>query len=79
MLSMVIHVATTMLLVIIKPTDVFSNALQNIFLSSLTVSDHLLQRDCLSDFNHFDILTSDTTKLECLLENACLLNVKENF
>ena len=79
MLSMVIHVATTMLLVIIKPTDVFSNPLQNIFLSSLTISDHLLQRDCLIDFNHFDILTSDSNKLECLLENGCLLNVKENF
>ena len=35
------------------------------------VSDHLLQCDCTIDFDHFDILASNTNDLDSLLRKVC--------
>ena len=37
------------------------------------VSDHLLQCDCAIDFNHFDILASDTSSFRHLIKEILLI------
>ena len=62
---------TAMLLIMIKHTIFFTGAADHIGISNLTwkhlksvkqsvVSDHLLECNCLIDFEHFDILAKQT-------------------
>ena len=37
------------------------------------VSDHLLQCDCTIDFDHFDILASDTNSFRLLIKESLLI------
>ena len=37
------------------------------------VSDHLLQCDCANDFDHFDILASDTNCFRLLIKESLLI------
>ena len=37
------------------------------------ISDHLLQCDCTIDFDHFDILTSDTNNFKLLIKKSLLI------
>ena len=37
------------------------------------VSDHPLQCDCTIDFNHFDILTSDTNNFRLIIKESLLI------
>ena len=37
------------------------------------VSDHLLQCDCTIDFDHFDILASDTNSFRLLIKEGLLI------
>ena len=37
------------------------------------VSDHLLQCDCPIDFDHFDILASDTNSFRLLIKESLLI------
>ena len=39
------------------------------------VSDHLLQCDCTIDFDHFDILASDTNSFRLLIKEGLLIKV----
>ena len=38
------------------------------------VSDHLLECNCSTDFDHFDILTSDANRLRLLIKESLLIN-----
>ena len=42
------------------------------------VSDHLLECNCLTDFDHFDILTSDTNKFRLLIKESLLIKRDQN-
>ena len=37
------------------------------------VSDHLLECNCSEDFDHFDILASDTNKFRLLIKKSLLI------
>ena len=41
------------------------------------VCDHLLQCDCTIDFNHFDILASDTSSFGLLVKKSLLIKRNE--
>lgn len=44
-----------------------------------TISEHLLECVCWTDFDHLNTLTSDTIKLDHLLKKACLSNMRNQF
>ena len=62
----------------------FTRAAEHMGISNLTgkhlkcvkqsaVSDHLLERKCLIDFDHFDILASDANKFRLLIKEILLI------
>ena len=62
----------------------FTSAAEHMGMSNLTgkhvknvkeslVSDHLLQCDCTIDFDHFDILASDTNSFRLLIKESLLI------
>ena len=42
-------------------------------MKELTVSDHPLKCDCTIDFDHFDILASDTNNFRLLIKESLLI------
>ena len=73
-----------MLLIMVKRTDTSLQELQNMCISNLTskrvqnvketaVSDHLLQCNCAIDFDHFDVLASDTNSFRLLIKESLLI------
>ena len=63
---------------------IFTKAAEHIAISNLTgkrvenvkesaVSDHLLQCDCAIDFDHFNILASDTNSFRLLIKESLLI------
>ena len=70
-------IVTTMLLITVKLTAIFSLELRSV--SNLTgkrlknmkdseLSDHLLQRYCTINFNHFDISATEVSKFNLLVK-----------
>ena len=49
-------------------SNLTGNRVKNV--KELAVSDHLLQCDCAIDFDHFDILDSDTNSLRLLIREG---------
>ena len=49
-------------------SNLTGNRVKNV--KELVVSDHLLQCDCAIDFDHFDILDSDTNSLRLLIREG---------
>ena len=83
-LSIGISVVTTMILITVKLTAIFSLELRSV--SNLTgkrlknmkdseVSDHLLQRYCTINLNHFDISATEVSKFNLLVKESTLLDV----
>ena len=76
-LFIVVRVVATMLLITYR--HFFTRATKDVGISNLTgkrvkivkgsaVSDHLLQCDCTIDFDHFDILASDSNNFRLLIK-----------
>ena len=81
----VICVVAAMILIMVKLTDSkFTRAAEHMGISNLTskrvknvkesaVSDHLLQCNCAIDFDHFDVLASDTNSFRLLIKESLLI------
>ena len=78
------RLVTATLLITVKLTAIFSPELRSTWLCNLTgkrlkiikvaaVSDHLLQCNCTIDFDHFDILATDVSKLNLLVKKSLLI------
>ena len=78
------RIVITMLLITVKLTAIFALELRSV--SNLTgkrlknmkdseLSDHLLQRYCTININHFDISATEVSKFNLLVKESLLLDV----